>query len=126
MPMDPIHRDEDFYPDAARFNPYRFMQPGAMRSILEKFNLENQENNATGSKGEKEKAKVDVGRDGMSNHKEKSTVTLDDAFLGFGFGKHACAGRFFALNEMKMFVAHMVLNYDVKCLDRRPELTNVV
>ncbi|KAH6664561.1 cytochrome P450 [Halenospora varia] len=104
MPMDPIHRDEDFYPDAARFNPYRFMQPGPVRSILE--------------------SSIQKIRKTMPP--EKSTVTLDDAFLGFGFGKHACAGRFFALNEMKMFVAHMVLNYDVKCLDRRPELTNVV
>ncbi|KAH8688015.1 cytochrome P450 [Tricladium varicosporioides] len=111
MPMDPIHHDEDFYPDAAKFNPYRFMQPGAVQSILEKFDPENQGRGAASNKGEKEK---------------RSTVTLDDALLGFGFGKHACAGRFFALNEMKMFVAHMVLNYDVKCLDRRPALTNVV
>ena len=50
---------------------------------------------------------------GTKTNKENSTVTLDDAFLGFGFGKHACAGRFFVLNEMKIFVAHMVMNYDV-------------
>jgi cytochrome P450 len=62
----------------------------------------------------------------MSATKVKSTVTLGEAFLGFGFGKHACPGRFFALNEVKMFVAHMVLNYDVECLDQRPELTSVI
>ncbi|CAG9998330.1 unnamed protein product [Clonostachys byssicola] len=106
--MDPIHRDNAIYPDADKFNPFRFTQPGGVRSIFDQFN-------AAGQKP-----------DDANKPKPKSTVTLDDAFLGFGFGKHACPGRFFALNEMKIFVAHMVLNYDVECLDRRPELTNVI
>ncbi|KAK4185242.1 Ent-kaurene oxidase [Podospora australis] len=60
--------------------------------------------------------------------KLKSAVTLDDSFLGFGFGRHACPGRFFALHEMKIMVAHMVLNYDVEVVGgaRPPELTNMV
>lgn len=51
--------------------------------------------------------------------KAKSPVSLDDAFLGFGFGKHACPGRFFALHEMKLFVAHMLLNYEIEPLPTR-------
>ncbi|KAH9884927.1 cytochrome P450 [Cubamyces lactineus] len=35
-------------------------------------------------------------------------------FLTFGHGKHACPGRFFAANELKIMLAYLVLNYDIK------------
>jgi len=55
----------------------------------------------------------------------KSAATLDRAFLGFGFGRHACPGRFFAIHEIKIFVAHMLLHYDVEPLEQRPKLKNL-
>lgn len=114
-PIDPIHRDAAIYPDPNRFDPFRFAQPGAARSSSPHAGLE------LNPPGEAEKQTVSNG-----NGKAKSSVTLDNTFLGFGFGKHACPGRFFALHEMKIFVAHMVLNYDVEYLGERPELTNMV
>ncbi|KAH7310882.1 cytochrome P450 [Stachybotrys elegans] len=113
VPMDPIHRDESIYPDANTFNPYRFLRPDGIRGIFDQIDAKHG-GGATSPPQQTDGSKV------------KSSVTLDDAFLGFGFGKHACPGRFFALNEMKVFVAHMVLHYDIECLDRRPELTNVI
>lgn len=35
-------------------------------------------------------------------------------FLPFGHGKHACPGRFFAANEIKVVLALIILNYDMK------------
>lgn len=35
----------------------------------------------------------------------------------FGFGAHACPGRFFAINEMKIIFAYLLLNYDMKLRD---------
>ncbi|CCM06212.1 uncharacterized protein FIBRA_08456 [Fibroporia radiculosa] len=35
-------------------------------------------------------------------------------FLSFGHGYHACPGRFFAVSEMKIILAHIVATYDVK------------
>jgi cytochrome P450 len=32
--------------------------------------------------------------------------------LSFGFGNHACPGRFFAANELKLSLCHLLLNYD--------------
>ncbi|ETS78132.1 hypothetical protein PFICI_10194 [Pestalotiopsis fici W106-1] len=32
--------------------------------------------------------------------------------LAFGYGKHACAGRFFVAHEVKIAMSHMLLNYD--------------
>lgn len=41
-------------------------------------------------------------------------VTGSPEHLGFGYGKHTCPGRFFASNEMKIVVIHMLLKYDWK------------
>ena len=35
----------------------------------------------------------------------------------FGFGEHACPGRFFAVNEMKIVFAYLLANYDLKVKD---------
>jgi cytochrome P450 len=37
--------------------------------------------------------------------------------LGFGYGNHACPGRFFAANEIKIALCHMLLKYDWKLPD---------
>ena len=34
--------------------------------------------------------------------------------MSFGFGRHACPGRFFAANEMKLIMARLLLDYDIK------------
>jgi len=41
--------------------------------------------------------------------------TIDVAmYIGFGHGMHACPGRFFAGNELKVALAHLLLKYDWK------------
>ncbi|KAF4633233.1 hypothetical protein G7Y89_g4886 [Cudoniella acicularis] len=102
IPIEPIHQDNDIYPDAKKFNAFRFAQPGGVTDILSSANF----------------------ADEAAQQAPKSTVTLDNAFLGFGFGKHACPGRFFALNELKVFMALLLLNYDVQYMPSRPPLTN--
>jgi len=41
-------------------------------------------------------------------------VTTGDDYLPFGHGKHACPGRFFASNEIKILLAHAIMMYDFK------------
>jgi len=41
-------------------------------------------------------------------------VSLDSSYFAFGHGRHACPGRFFVAYELKMMLAHVLLNYDVK------------
>ncbi|KIM39577.1 hypothetical protein M413DRAFT_447055 [Hebeloma cylindrosporum] len=43
------------------------------------------------------------------------TTGLDS--LAFGYGRHACPGRYFAACELKLMFAHAVMNYDVKLED---------
>ncbi|RYP12038.1 hypothetical protein DL765_007498 [Monosporascus sp. GIB2] len=106
-PLEGVHHDEDIYPEPHRYKPFRFGDSANLRNIS---------GLNSGAAGAAEKTTRRSG-----SQKAKSSVTLDDGFLSFGIGKHACPGRFFAVNEMKLFVAHMLLNYDVECLNRRPE-----
>ncbi|KAL7268190.1 hypothetical protein RUND412_009197 [Rhizina undulata] len=49
-------------------------------------------------------------------------VSTTKEFLAFGYGKHACPGRFFATNVMKVMMSYIILNYDFKLQSgKRPE-----
>jgi cytochrome P450 len=53
-------------------------------------------------------------------------VSLSPLHLGFGLGKHACPGRFFAAAEVKIILCHILLKYDVKLADGcRPSVLRV-
>ncbi|KIJ06028.1 hypothetical protein PAXINDRAFT_92598, partial [Paxillus involutus ATCC 200175] len=55
----------------------------------------------------------DEDRDGAKH----SFVSTSFEYLAFGHGKLACPGRFFAANELKSMLAHLVLTYDIKLED---------
>lgn len=44
--------------------------------------------------------------------------------LAFGLGKHSCPGRFFAANEIKILLSHILLKYDIKPLDDYTPIVN--
>lgn len=97
VPLEAIHYDEDIYPDARRFNPFRFYKPKEEAGV-----------------GDKESAR------------QKLIVSLDDGFLSFGTGRWACPGRFFASVEMKMFMATALLDYEFEHLPKRPQPWHVL
>ncbi|KAI0060666.1 cytochrome P450 [Artomyces pyxidatus] len=47
----------------------------------------------------------------ITKHQLASTTP---EYLAFAHGKHACPGRFFAANELKAMLAHILVTYDVK------------
>ncbi|KAM6503673.1 Cytochrome P450 [Amanita muscaria] len=46
-------------------------------------------------------------------------VSLSVDYVLFGHGRHACPGRFFVANELKVMLSHVLLNYDIKMGDER-------
>ena len=44
-------------------------------------------------------------------------VASNEDNLSFGYGRHACPGRFFATNEIKMILARLLLDYDIRLPD---------
>ncbi|KAK2036539.1 cytochrome P450 [Colletotrichum somersetense] len=49
---------------------------------------------------------------GGENHWQLATPTKEH--LAFGYGKHACPGRLFATQELKIILCHLLLKYDLK------------
>ncbi|KAJ7621337.1 cytochrome P450 [Roridomyces roridus] len=78
------HHDEGNYQDAEKFDGFRFAR---MR--------EAEESEGSGSS-------------------KYQMSTPDPAFLAFGLGKHACPGRFFAVTELKLMLAYILLQYDIR------------
>jgi cytochrome P450 len=46
-------------------------------------------------------------------------VTTSTEHFGFGHGVHACPGRFFAANEVKILLIHLLMKYDWKFAEDR-------
>ncbi|OAL53555.1 cytochrome P450 [Pyrenochaeta sp. DS3sAY3a] len=93
VPSEAIQRDGSVYDDPDTYLPFRFAQPSTTTSSSPS----------------------------SSPQPPRHAVTLDPTFLAFGVpGRWACPGRFFAIMELKIFVAEMLLHYDVEFLERRP------
>ncbi|KAH8686129.1 cytochrome P450 [Tricladium varicosporioides] len=96
-----LHHDDDFYPEANTYDAFRFSR--AREDSVPSSQLSNKQNLAK-----------------VLEQRNLSTVTTSDRFLSFGHGRHACPGRFFAAQEMKLLLAYIILNYDIKPLAERP------
>ncbi|KAK2061272.1 cytochrome P450, partial [Colletotrichum caudatum] len=48
-------------------------------------------------------------------------VSVGTTHLTFGYGKHACPGRFFAVSEIKIIMARLLCHYDVRLPDGATE-----
>ncbi|KAK1762684.1 cytochrome P450 [Phialemonium atrogriseum] len=53
------------------------------------------------------KMRTDGGKENVAQF-----VSTSPDHLGFGHGQHACPGRFFASNEIKIIMCHILLKYD--------------
>jgi cytochrome P450 len=102
-----IHRDNAIYPNADKYDAFRFSR--AREESLASI----EEAGVTNELGRKDFSKV-------LESKNLSIVTTSETFLSFGHGRHACPGRFFAAAEMKLLLAYIIMNYDVKPFETRP------
>ncbi|KAJ7454982.1 cytochrome P450 [Mycena galericulata] len=88
--MDGLHFDEAYYDRVNEFDPFRFSRPREEPGY-----------------GDKPRANEDL-------------VTTSVHWLPFSHGIHACPGRFFAANNIKMILAQLILNYDIQPYSSRP------
>jgi cytochrome P450 len=91
FPTQDIHHDANNYTDPKRYDAFRFSRPHEkdMVQIAEKK-----------SEGKKEEQEL--------------IATTTPTFLPFGYGRHACPGRWFAAQLMKQALAYLVMHYDVE------------
>jgi cytochrome P450 len=90
VPSYPVFQDGEIYPDAREFKPFRFAEQRSDESVE------------------------------YVKRAAKAFATTSTDYLAFGHGRNACPGRFFAANELKLMLAHLVLSYDIDIGGERP------
>jgi cytochrome P450 len=104
MPTHSIQTDEEKFENATQWDGFRFSRPH------EEFLA-----SAAG------KVSGDAGRlDKVLEHKNRGLIVTTDDFFTFGAVRHACPGRFFASQEIKLMIAYIVMNFDLKVEGGRP------
>lgn len=98
VPAVAVNNDPDLFPDPETFDPFRFSR------IRDQAKAEGSDQVAALSQ----------------------FVSVNQNSLTFGFGRHACPGRFFAANEIKMILANILMRYDVRMPgDRKDRYSNI-
>lgn len=88
-----MNNDPELFPNPEQFDPFRFSRI-------------------------RDEAKAD-GADQLAALNQ--FVSVNQTSLTFGFGRHACPGRFFAANEIKMVLANAILRYEIRMPGGRTE-----
>ena len=65
-----------------------------------------------------------VGRLDSGFHRNQFVSVSSDS-LAFGYGRHACPGRFFAANEIKMILAYVIVAYDIRLEESEKRYPNM-
>ncbi|KAI1275889.1 cytochrome P450 [Xylaria sp. FL0933] len=98
VPVESIHYDNDIYPDPHEFNAFRFVVP---------------------------QREINDGRTPRYTTSKPATAA-DDHFFGFGTSKNPCPGRFLAVHEIKLILAHILLNYELHHAEWNPRLPSIL
>jgi cytochrome P450 len=91
-----IHHDLDYYANPFEYDAFRFS-----RKREEFMSVSDSDKTST---------------DSFLASKNLSLVTTSSQFLGWGHGKFACPGRFFAATVMKTLLALVLVNYEIEPL----------
>ncbi|KAK4166398.1 Ent-kaurene oxidase [Cladorrhinum sp. PSN259] len=94
------HHDEELYPNPDTYDAFRFSR------IREEYE-------AREGKWQGSDEAMRIMRLGMA--------TTSDSYLPFSHGRHACPGRFFVAHGIKMILAYMLHNFEMKPLKERPK-----
>jgi len=89
VPVEPRHFDSSCYPSADAFDGFRFSRLHEQHRV---------DGSATSNR--------------MNPQFQLITTTAD--YLAWGYGRHACLGRFLAATVLKMMLAHVLMHFDVK------------
>ncbi|MCJ1375679.1 hypothetical protein MMC20_006916, partial [Loxospora ochrophaea] len=103
VPLQAIHHDPSFYHEPSRFNAFRFSEAcKPLQTTSQPL------------------------RDAAQSGKRERCVDINERFLTYGFGRHACPGRFFASQMMSLALAYIIQNYDIEHTSKRAKSQSIL
>lgn len=84
--------DPETFPDPQNFDPLRFYRLREEQQHIDEDQQARDEHNTA----------------------QNQLVSVTNTNLVFGYGRHACPGRFFAANELKLIIINIIMNYDIR------------
>lgn len=99
VPAKAILHDDAYFPDAARFNGFRFVPPSA---------------------------NIPPGiRAALQPEGPSKLTDVSPHYHSWGIGGVVCPGRFYASVAIKLTLAHVLLHYEVELVDERAERASI-
>ncbi|OAL24026.1 hypothetical protein AYO20_10771 [Fonsecaea nubica] len=92
------HNDETLYEGADKYKAFRFVE---LRDKVSSGLGDGDRDRADREKEYLDKAHL-------------SFIATSPSYLGFGHGRHACPGRFFAAQELKLLLAYLLSRYEIQ------------
>lgn len=102
------HWDPDVYPNPHQWDGYRFYRQQQQPPSQKEEQSQQEEKDKSQQQGQ------------HFQSQQTAAVTTSPDHIAFGHGAHACPGRFFAVNEAKIALAHLVMKYDWEILPSPP------
>ncbi|KAJ9611675.1 hypothetical protein H2200_004859 [Cladophialophora chaetospira] len=118
VPTNGVHNDPEYYPDAATYDPFRFSIQ--RESCPELLDVQDEKLPSDLSATKATHTRSSSNTDEYIKKANLSFVSTSPTYHPFGHGRHACPGRFFAANELKLLLAYMIMNYEFEPLMKRP------
>ncbi|XDG02270.1 hypothetical protein ABKA04_001885 [Annulohypoxylon sp. FPYF3050] len=111
-PMAGVAVDPRFYPDPEVFDGLRFWKLRQQQSSS--TSASSSPTTSTTPTSSSSSLPDDLSNPPTNPNGRWQFTSIGDSAMNFGLGKHACPGRFFAGCEIKMVLAYLLLNYDIK------------
>ncbi|KAI0540062.1 cytochrome P450 [Xylaria digitata] len=123
-PLAGISFDERYFPDPEVFDGLRFWKlrqqrqsPSPIRSPSSSTSLETTTTPSKSATTTSPSSPTSSQSPTPLDSSKYQFTSIGDTNQNFGLGKHACPGRFFAAQEIKLILSHLLLNYDIKLHD---------
>ncbi|KAI9750790.1 MAG: hypothetical protein M4579_006311 [Chaenotheca gracillima] len=98
-----LHLDDDYYPNAKEWRPFRFYEDSHRPSDPKNDNSQEAKNTE------------------FMRQKRNALTFTSDEFLAFGHGTHACPGRFYSAALLKTLIIVLLQEYDLRPQTERAE-----
>ncbi|KAI0157254.1 cytochrome P450 [Xylariaceae sp. FL1272] len=115
-PLAGVAVDERFFPSPETFDGLRFYKLRQLQSpsLSPSLSPSPSPSPSTSTSTLSTSIPTSSPSDSLPNASKYQFTSIGDTSMNFGLGKHACPGRFFASQEIKLILSYLLLKYEIR------------